>query len=222
MLPPLVESISILLSLLNPILMHQPIPEHVHLRQHHLGNFQPSWLKSFPWLHYSHHVDGAFCCACAIFLSEGQTVGGQRPGKFVTTAFKSWKRTEQLTEHAKRGYHLSSMTKMAEFITCYLQPSAAINMQMEVAAKRRMEDNQRVIESLFKVILLCGMQGLALRGHWDEHIEWKEEQDVSGNQGNFITIVRFRAETDETLKKHLQNAPQNAMYTSKTNSEPAN
>lgn len=44
--------------------------------------FQPSWLKSYPWLHYSRHVDGAFCRACAIFMPE--TVGGQRPGQFVS------------------------------------------------------------------------------------------------------------------------------------------
>ena len=85
-----------------------------------------------------------------------------------------------------------------------------------VAAKRRLEDSQRVIESLFKVILLCGMQGLALRGHRDYHLEWDEEKEVSGNQGNFIALVRFRAETDETVKKHLQNAPLNAKYMSKT------
>ena len=178
--------------------------------------FQPSWLKSFPWLHYSRHVDGAFCRACVIFLSEGQTLGGQRPGKFVTNAFRSWKRTDQLTDHAKRGYHLTSLTKMAEFITRYQQPSAAINIHMQVAAKQRLEDNQRVIESLFKVVLLCGMQGLALRGHRDDHIEWDEEREESGNQGNFTALVRFRAETDEILKKHLHNAPRNAKYMSKT------
>lgn len=83
-------------------------------------------------------------------------------------------------------------------------------------SKKKLEDNQRVIESLFKVILLCGMQGLALRGHRDNHIEWDEEREESGNQGNFIALIQFRAETDETLKKHLQNAPRNATYTSKT------
>ena len=39
---------------------------------------------------------------------------------------------------------------------------------------------------------------------------------MSGNHGNFIALVNFRAQTDETLKKHLQNAPRNAKYTSKT------
>lgn len=40
-----------------------------------------------------YHVDGAFCCACAIFISENQTPGGQRPVKFVANAFRSLKRT---------------------------------------------------------------------------------------------------------------------------------
>ena len=30
--------------------------------------FQPAWLKQHPWLHYSKHVDGAFCRAC-VFCS---------------------------------------------------------------------------------------------------------------------------------------------------------
>ena len=36
------------------------------------------------------------------------------------------------------------------------------------------------------------------------------------HQGNFIELVHFRAETDEVLADHLQSAPRNALYTSKT------
>ena len=115
--------------------------------------------------------------------------------------------------NAKRDYHLTSMTKMSEFITRYQEPSTAINIQMQATAQKRMEENQSVIASLFKVVLLCGKQGLALR---DDHISWEEEDDESANEGNFIELVRFRAETDENLKKHLQKAPRNARYTSKT------
>ena len=109
------------------------------------------------------------------------------------------------------------MTKMTEFIPQYQQPSTTIDMQMQLAAQKRMADNQQVIESLFKVILLCRKQGLALRGHRDDHISWEAENDhESTNVGNFIEIVRFRAETDHILKTHLQNASKNALYTSKT------
>ena len=66
-----------------------------------LRQFQPSWLKSFPWPDYSHHADGAFFCVCAILLSEGQAVGGKSPGKFVTGALRSCQK--QISWQIKRS-----------------------------------------------------------------------------------------------------------------------
>ena len=63
------------------------------------------------------------------------------------------------------------------------------------------------IESLLKVVILCGKQGLALRGHRDDRIDWKTE--ASFNEGN---LVRFRA---PILAKHIAESPKNARYTSK-------
>ncbi len=40
--------------------------------------FQPSWMKQYPWLHYSQFADGAFCRTCAIFAPK--SVGGQGLG----------------------------------------------------------------------------------------------------------------------------------------------
>jgi len=74
----------------------------------------------------------------------------------------------------------------------------------------------KVIKSLFKIILLCGKQGITLRGHRDYKINWFEHDEDDRNQGNFTELVWFRAKTDKTLRKHLQNAPRNAKYTSKT------
>lgn len=91
--------------------------------------FQPSWAKLYPWLHYSEHVDGAFCCACAFFAPS--KVGGQLPGSFVTKP-----------DHINRAD--------------------------------------------------------------SEHF----------NQGNFIELIRFRAEHDEIQAQHLTNSPHNARYTS--------
>ena len=73
-----------------------------------------------------------------------------------------------------------------------------------------------MIESLLHIAMLCGKQGLALRGHRDDNIVWASEGDEAANHGNCIELVRFRAETDEVLRNHLQSAPKNAVYTSKT------
>ena len=56
--------------------------------------------------------------------------------------------------------------------------------------------------------------GLALRGHRDDKVDWQTAE--TSNEGNFVELVRFRAENDEVLANHLENAPRNAIYTSKT------
>ena len=154
----------------------------------HFRQFQPSWLKSYPWLHYSPHVDSAFCRACVILGPE--VVGGQSLGQFVTKEFRSWKKTDKLADHAKREYHLTCMAKMKEFITRYQESSAAIDTVIQVAARKSMKENLQVIQSLFKVILLCGKQGLAPRGHRDDRIDWDDREDAN-NEGNFIELVCF-------------------------------
>ena len=53
-----------------------------------------------------------------------------------------------------------------------------------------MEANKKVLESLFKIILLCRKQGFPLRGHRDDSISWLEEEE-SNNPGNFVELVKF-------------------------------
>ena len=55
-----------------------------------------------------------------------------------------------------------------------------------------MEDNGKVITLLFKVVLLCGKQGIAFRGHRDDCLNWeKADEDSFSNQGNFFELVQF-------------------------------
>ena len=79
-----------------------------------------------------------------------------------------------------------------------------------------MESNKKVIESLLKIVMLCGMQGLALCGHRDDGINWEDCNGSSTNEGNLVELVRFQAETDPILSSHLSKSPRNARYTSKT------
>ena len=78
-----------------------------------------------------------------------------------------------------------------------------------------MDSNLKVIESLFKVAIRCGKQGLVMRSHRDDRVQWEDEHE-SLNEGNFIQLVRFHAQTDKVLADHLSNCPRNARYTSKT------
>ena len=171
-------------------------------------------MKQFPWLHYSKFVDGAFCRACPLFAPS--TVGGQDPGQFVTLPFKTWtKMIAKASTHATKEYHQSAMTAMRDFILRYEDPSLNVATMLDSQVQRTIDCNLKVIESLFKVAILCGKQGLAMRGHRDDRVQWEDECE-SLNEGNFIQLVRFCAETDEVLADHLSNCPRNARYTSKT------
>lgn len=180
--------------------------------------FHPSWQKQYPWVHYSSFSDGVFCRACALFAPD--KVGGNVLGQFVSKPFKSWSsKTQKMTAHSGHDYHLQACSRMQEFLATYENPSGAINVLMDIQVQKQLEENQSVIESLFRCVMFLGKQGLPFRGHRDDNVEWNAEcEDINeeGNLGNFIELVRFRAETDPALQKHLSNAPKNAQYTSKT------
>ena len=203
------------------ILSCEPNPNASYPRTRPYGSgsyrqFQPSWLKQHPWLHYSQHVDGVFCRACVFFTQHEGTIGGQAAGQFVSVPFKNWVvQSQKMNAHAKRDYHLTAMIRLKEFLTRYKNPTKSIDVAFERETQQRIEHNQKVLESLFRIVLLCGKQGLPLRGHRDDNIPWFDEEE-SGNLGNFVELVKFRAETDDILHTHLENAPKNAQYTSKT------
>ena len=54
-----------------------------------------------------------------------------------------------------------------------------------------------------------------MRGHRDDRVQW-EDEDRGSNEGNFVQLVRFRAETDTDLADHLTKGPKIARYISKT------
>ena len=179
-----------------------------------LWQFQPKWIKKHPWIHYSVHVNGIYCQACAVFAPE--KVGGQVPGWFVTKEINNWINiSHRLDNHSKTDSRMTCLVKMEEYVKRYNDPSKAIDSQCSSKTQKQLKDNQRILESLFKVVLLCGKQGIPLRGHRDDGIDWNNDEPHD-NQGNFTELIRFRAETDSVLKTHLKNAPKNAIYTSKT------
>lgn len=113
--------------------------------------------------------------------------------------------------------HMTAMTKMSEFIARFQHPSEAIDAQLDKETLKKMEENQKVVESLMRIVMLCGKQGIAFHGHCDDQIIFtNEEVSEAENEGNFIEPVHFRAETDVVLCNHLQRAPKNTRYTSKT------
>ena len=114
----------------------------------------------------------------------------------------------------KLQYHMTAMTKMSKFVARFEHPSEAIDTQLNKETNGRKPESDRVIAE--DIVMLCGKQGIALCGHRDDHIVWTDEEFEAENEGNFIELIRFRAESDDVLRRHLNNAPRNARHTSKT------
>ena len=149
-------------------------------------------------------------------LFAPEKVGDQTPSQFVTKPFRLWvNKTQKMNSHASMAYHEAAMTKMEEFLVRYKQPEQSIDVLIDNEAKKQMAMNQKVVQSLFSIVMLCGRQGLALRGHHDDRCFSSEDTECH-NPGNFIELVRFRAQTDHVLRAHLNTASKNAHYTLKT------
>ena len=138
--------------------------------------------------------------------------------QLVNKPFEAWvKQSSKFESYAKNQYHLKSLARMSEFIEQYQYHKVTIESQLNIRLQYQIECNQKIIESLLKIVILCGKQGLAYHGHRDDQIDFSDmEAELSHNKGNFIELVKFRTETDSNLHNHLKNAPKNATYTSKT------
>ncbi len=77
---------------------------------------------------------------------------------------------------------------------------------LDAARKQQVPRNTKVVKSLLKCVAFCGKQGLSLRGHRDD-----STASESANTGNFIQLVKFRAENDDELRIYLETAPRNAV-----------
>ena len=195
------------------IINHVPDPQFNYPATYMNGcnrRFKVEWVKAHPWLHYSSTEDGAYCKACALFAPED--AGSQKLGILVVKPFCKWtKQSSVFQSHEQCQYHHDSMTKMLGFKETCTDPAKGVASMLNQECAERMRRNTTVMKSLLECIIFCGKQGLPLRGHRDD-----STCSDAHNKGNFLELVQFRAVSDEPLRQHLEAAPRNAVYTSKT------
>lgn len=177
--------------------------------------FQFSWLASYPWLTYSVSEDGAYCRACVTFAQDCVGKGNhQRLNLLVQTEFREWKRAlEKFKEHQSKSYHKDAMEYVQNFKLIYENKKDDVISELNQSRKRQQADNRQKLYPIIRAILLCGRQGLALRGHRDHGpISLKTPEE---NDGNFRALLRFAVESgDHILQQHLISAGMNATYMS--------
>ena len=170
--------------------------------------FQRSWFQQYSWLAYSKYLDGAFCLPCVLF-GRGATVD-----KLMKSPITCWtSATSRFKKHSsgKCDTHNTAVLAQDNFVRVMRREAVPVNEQLDRLLRQQIETNRNILSSLFKTVILCGRNNIALRGHRDDG------PTTSNSKGNFKSLLHFRVNSgDETLQQHLSNAPRNATYTSKT------
>ena len=176
-------------------------------------HFVWGWLKRFPWLAYSKFLDGAFCLPCVLFgVQCGRN--SNKLDKLYKTPLTLWTSAmSRFTKHAsgKCEMHNFSVIAMDNFLRNMRRESVPIDQQLNNLLQEQIKRNREILKSLFKTIIFCGRNNIALRGPRDD-----DPQNASLS-GNFQALLEFRIDSgDQTLQHHLKTAPRNATYISKT------
>ena len=178
-----------------------------------LRKFKPDWLVRYPWLVYSKYLDGAFCLPCLCFGIEFGKNGSKldklfrSPLTFWTTAMAKFRQHSS----GKSEVHSHSVMAMQNFLLVMKNQVVPVEQQLDRLMQEQIRKNREIMKSIVKTVLFCGQNNIALRGRRDDN------PDNRGLQGNFQALLDFRVDSgDEQLKQHLENAPRNAVYRSKT------
>ena len=165
---------------------------------------------------YSADDEGAYCKFCVLFGKfSDQRINTL--GVLIEQPLTNWKKaTEKLIAHfSSAKYHVEALEIASNFTSIMNNKTPSIRHQIDSIASQRIQQNRIVLRSIIDTVILCGQQGISLRGHRDDYTSVSSNPDQ--NHGNFLELLNFRVRAgDLVLKQHLSTAARNATYTSKT------
>ena len=95
--------------------------------------YQLSWLTSKSWHVYSKELEGGLCKACVLF---DENSGSKLRGRFVKTAFQDVGKSEKISEHESKDYHIHAMEKAKAFIEIFEDPTKNVLYDRNADQKR--------------------------------------------------------------------------------------
>ena len=110
-----------------------------------------------------------------------------------------------LLKHDTSYSHKQSMLSWCEH-TKNTKKSTTIADRIDSSRRARIEKNRHYLKTVAEILLLCGRQDLALRGH--------NESQSSSNRGNFLELLHTVAKHDVIVEERMVCGPRNATYTS--------
>ena len=122
---------------------------------------------------------------------------------------------ELLCKHVDKGYHKGAVVRPDKLLKVTIHQQPDVRTRLNQAMADRVVLNRQKLTSIFKTIVLCERQNIALRGHHDNATDMEKGPSDTENHGNFRTLLDFRVDAgDAVLGEHLTTAARNATYTS--------
>ena len=165
-----------------------------------LRRFVPSWFDDYStWLEYSISKDAAFCLCCYLYKSK---IGEKSSGdSFTIDGFTNWKKKERFDSHV--GKHNSAYNLAWKKCQDLMNQERHIEVAFETHSTQARKEYRMRLTATIDCIRFLLHQGLAFRGN--------DESSDSVNQGNFLQLLKFLSEHNETINKVvLENAPGNS------------
>lgn len=159
-------------------------------------SLQTKWLEEFNWLAYSAYEDGGYCKYCVAFGVKTGGKGDIKLGMLFTKPFNVWKHAkETFRNHENLDYHKKSISDIEHLRDIILGKSKPINVKIDEQKEKTTKENYERLKPIVGAIVLCGRQGMALRGHRDDGPLYQDEPSI-GNEtdkesSNEETSVRF-------------------------------
>jgi hypothetical protein len=167
-----------------------------------MRRFNPNWFTEHKnWLEYSIEKDAVFCLCCYLFRQDvGKQAGGDT---FVKTRFKLLHKKDKLRTHV--GGVNSTHNQAVKSCDDLMKPNQHINNVFVKQTKEEKIKYRIQLNATVDCIKFLLRQGLDFRDH-DESLD-------SSAKGNFLELLQFLADHNESINEVVQSAPKNNKLT---------
>ncbi|KIH61204.1 dimerization domain protein, hAT family [Ancylostoma duodenale] len=124
-----------------------------------------------------------------------------------------------VTSHVEREYHKFSCERAERFLANMRGNVLKIQETMSKDERDRIENRRKLLRPMIETTLLLGRSLLAFRGHRDNgpiRVPSSSVLELDPDEGNFRTLLGYRAMYDPLLAEHLKKGGRNAQYSYKT------
>ena len=108
------------------------------------------------------------------------------------------KALESFRKHAATTHHKLAIVRADDFKKVMENQQLAIQQRINQAMADRVPADRQKLASILKVIVLCGRQNIALRGHRDNITNLESDTLTTENHGNFWALLNFRVDLGDS------------------------